>query len=140
MKHKNRRLQAGFTLVEILVVIVILSLLATIVGGNVIKYLSESEEDAARLQVLNYHEVVEVFVIRERRVPTFEDLIEPDEKGEAYLKQITEPPTDPWGNLYEIRSGEYPLQFEVISYGPDGQADTEDDISSKTAKDRKAKN
>ena len=56
MNNRKKR-QAGFTLVEILVVIVILGLLATIVGTNVIKNLSESEESIARNQVLEFKRV-----------------------------------------------------------------------------------
>ncbi len=133
--RKNR--QAGFTLVEILVVIVILGLLATIVGTNVIKNLSESEESIARNQALTFYDTVQEFYLKERRLPeSFDELITENERGHAYIPNQSEPPTDPWGNPFEIRPGENRGKYEIISYGPDGQPDTEDDISSKTAKDR----
>jgi hypothetical protein len=43
---------------------------------------------------------------------------------------------EPWGGTYEIRAGKFRGRYEVISYGPDGQADTDDDISSTTARRR----
>jgi len=133
-RRKARR-QGGFTLVEILVVIVILSLLATIVGGNVIKYLSESEVDTAKVQVLRFKEVVDTFRVKEGRIPeNLDELIQPNEKGVAYIEGFTETPVDPWGNPYEIREDDQ--GYEIISYGPDKQPDTEDDISSRTAKDK----
>jgi len=133
----RKKCRAGFTLVEILVVIVILGLLASIVGTNVFKCLGKSEVDTARTQVISFHEAIRLFLLDHRRIPeNWEEMITPNERGEAYLEQITEPPKDPWGQLYEIRPGENPNQFEVISYGPDKQSDTEDDISSKNAKDK----
>jgi general secretion pathway protein G len=134
----RKKHQAGFTLVEILVVIVILGLLATIVGTNVIKNLSESEESIAQNQVLQFKQVVDEFIIKERRLPeSFDELITENEKGYAYIEGLSEVPMDPWNNPYEIRPGEGRHKYEIVSYGPDAQPDTEDDISSKTAKDRK---
>jgi general secretion pathway protein G len=134
----RKKHQAGFTLVEILVVIVILGLLATIVGTNVIKNLSESEESIARTQVIRFYDTVQEFYLREHRIPeSFDELITENEKGHAYIPNQPEVPTDPWGNQYEIRPGESTSKYEVISFGPDGQPDTEDDISSRNAKNKK---
>ena len=128
--------QAGFTLVEILVVIVIVGLLATLVGPNVMKALFGAEKDTASTQVLNFQGVIQQFVIAERRLPEgWDELIEEDQNGMAYIEGLTGPPMDPWGNEYEIREGERRNQYEVISWGPDGEPDTEDDISSKTARE-----
>ena len=62
------------------------------------------------------------------RVPSLEDLTTPDEKGKTYLHENSDA-TDPWGNSYIIRETER-NRFEVISFGPDGAENTEDDISS----------
>ena len=135
-KRTRKHKQAGFTLVEILVVIVILGLLATLVGSNVMKALFEAEGDTAKNQVLSYEKIIKEFVIRERRLPEgWDELIEEDQNGFAYIEGLTRPPVDPWQQPYEIRELERRNQFEVISYGPDAEPDTEDDISSRTARE-----
>ena len=135
--NQRKKHQAGFTLVEILVVIVILGLLASIVGSNVIKNLTESEEDTAKINVNNFADIVRQYRISEGKLPdSFEDLITPNEKGQAYIEGYSEAPKDPWGNPYQIVVGENGNSFEVISWGPNGLEGDEDDISSKNAKDR----
>ncbi len=81
---------------------------------------------------------MKIFYVNQRRVPeNLEDLITPDDKGRVYLEGFTEAPKDPWGNPYEIRAGETPGSWEILCWGPDKQPDTDDDISSKSIKDRK---
>lgn len=137
MKNQKKR-QSGFTLVEILVVIVIVGLLAGIVGPKVFDALTASEEDTCRIEVSTLYGTVQMYALaNSNRLPeNWEELIQPDEKGRIYLDQVTQAPTDPWGNEYEIRRLER-RRFEVRSWGPDGIADTEDDISSSNAKDKK---
>ncbi|MHC4513665.1 MAG: type II secretion system protein GspG [Planctomycetota bacterium] len=140
MIYKNNQAtprQRGFTLVEIMVVIVILGLLATIVAPEVIGYLTKSEEDTARLSLSEIDKAVELYYIEQRKVPELEDLITENEQGRVYLKGFSEVPRDPWGTEYEIRKGENAGSWEVICYGRDTLPDTDDDISSKTLKDRK---
>ena len=140
MIHKDQKAnhrQHGFTLVEIMVVIVILGLLATIVVPNVLRHVGTSEQESARQSVSQIHAAVKLYYLDKRSIPSLEDLITPNEKGQAYLEGFTSNPTDPWGTEYEIRRGEHPGTWEVISHGPDTLPDTEDDISSKTLKDKR---
>jgi general secretion pathway protein G len=140
MTHKNHKAthrQRGFTLVEIMVVIVILGLLATIVAPEVIGYLTKSEVDTAALSVSEIDKAVELYYVDKRRIPTLEDLITEDDQGRVYLKGFSEVPKDPWGTEYEIRKGDNAGSWEVICYGRDTLPDTDDDISSKTLKDKK---
>lgn len=128
--------QGGFTLVEIMVVIVILGLLAGIVAPAVLGRQAEAEEQTARNDINSLQDAVTIYVMKNRRLPTLDELVQPDEKGETYLRNMTEAPKDPWGTPYEIRQGDRPSQFEILSYGPDRQEGTEDDISSRNLKDR----
>ena len=133
-----RQHQGGFTLVEIMVVIVIMGLLATIVGHNVIGVRDDADLEAARFNVGQIHETETTFLVGQRgkrELPTMETLITPDERGRVWLQGYSKSPTDPWGNEYEIRPGDNPGLFEVISYGPDAQPNTDDDINSSTLKD-----
>jgi general secretion pathway protein G len=133
-----RQHQHGFTLVEIMVVIVIMGLLATIVGQNVMMARDRADQETARFNVGQIHETVTTFLVRrrgKRELPTMERLITPDDRGMVWLQGYSKSPTDPWGNEYEIRPGDNPGLFEVISYGPDTQPNTKDDINSSTLKD-----
>ena len=98
-----------------------------------------SPAEVVRADIDGLQDAVVVFVMRNRRVPTLDELVQPDERGETYLRNMTEAPRDPWGTPYEIRQGDRLSQLEIQSYGPDRQAGTEDDVSSKTLQDTSAR-
>ena len=129
---------AGFTLVEIMVVIVILGILATIVGTNVLGSSEKAKIAAAQMEVKSILEQVNLYMIENSGpVPQWEDLLEADARGHAYI-ELEEPKLDPWGNEYIITNDmDYPRKPFVHSWGPDGQPDTEDDITNKTITRRK---
>ena len=101
--------------------------------------MEEARRAKARLDVHELKNTVDMYLLRtrSREVPTWVVLITPDERGNAWLEGYKEPPKDPWGNEYELRPGDRGRgNYEVISWGPDGNSDTDDDISSKTIRDR----
>lgn len=112
----------GFTLAELMVVIVILGLLATVVAPNVIGYLTQGKVTKVKADLKALDGAIETYAMRNSgNFPdSIEKLIEPDEYGNAYLKQTTVP-KDPWGNEYLYdppmsSSGKY----RIYSYGKDG--------------------
>ncbi|MGE3171290.1 MAG: type II secretion system protein GspG [Planctomycetota bacterium] len=121
---------AGFTLVEIMVVIVILGLLATLVVPNVIGMSDEAKVQKAQTDCKSIHEQATWYRTKNGRNPSMEDLTTPDDKGHAFIESDI---TDPWDNEYIIRDIENG-KFEVISWGPDGTEGTEDDITSQSKK------
>ncbi|MCK5945289.1 MAG: type II secretion system protein GspG [Planctomycetes bacterium] len=122
--------ESGFTLVEIMVVIVILGLLATLVARNVMGASDEARESKAKSDVSTIAGAVRSYYSKRGRLPdTLEDLSNKDEKGRSELEEL---PLDPWDTPYELIPGDNPRDFEVISCGPDKQPETEDDISSKS--------
>ena len=127
MKRKKSKIK-GFTLVELMVVVVILGLLAMIVGKNVLPYLFRSRISTAKMDIKNIAEAVELYQIENKKLP--EDLSELIDPDKPYLKDCTEVPKDPWGNEYQLEEDpDRKGGFIIRSYGPDGEPETEDDIT-----------
>ena len=125
--------EGGFTLVEIMVVIVILGLLATLVTQNIMGASDESRVTKAQTDIKTIADSVRLYYTQRGRLPeSLEALAEPDENNKTWITELTE---DPWGNAYQLREGNTPREFEVISYGPDGSEGTDDDLSSRAKKD-----
>jgi general secretion pathway protein G len=126
--------QSGFTLVEIMVVIVILGLLMTLVLPNLIGAGDEARAQTAATQCKSIANAVRLYRASLGKLPSLEELTSEDAKSKTwYLENLDK---DPWGNAYELREGNNRDDWEVISAGPDGQPGNEDDISSKTKKDQ----
>lgn len=129
-----RASQLGFTLVEIMVVIVILGLLATLVTQNVIGASDEARAAKAQTDVKLIAGAVRGYRSKHGHLPeTLEELATKNEKGFSQLEEL---PDDPWDTPYELVEGETPFEWEVVSCGPDRSLDTEDDISNKSKKEQ----
>ena len=128
-----RSAQAGFTLVEIMVVIVILGLLATMVAKNVIGVGDEANEKKAQSDVVSIADAVRMYRIKHGKLPeSLEALATKDDKGRCELDNL---PRDPWDHDYEMREGNGPNDWEIVSLGMDG-VQSEDDLSSKSKKEK----
>src|SRR3954470_13409403 len=68
--RRRRRSQAGFTLVEILVVITIIGMIMALVGPRVLNYLTESKSKAARIQIESFGSALDLFFLDAGRYPT----------------------------------------------------------------------
>ena len=112
-----KRQTAGFTLLELLVVIVIIGLLAGYVAPRYFSQVGQSEVQVARAQIDALEKALDHYRLDKRRYPTAEEGLA---AVQPYLKKQL--PNDPWGHPYVYRAAGTSGDFQVISYGRDGKA------------------
>jgi len=123
-----RRKQSGFTLLELLVVMVIIGLLAGYVGPKYFSQIGKSQVKTARAQLDALEKALDQYRLDTGRYPLMEQGLaalitrppnEPKWDG-PYLKKSV--PADPWGNAYVYKIPGEHGEFDLLSYGKDGQA------------------
>lgn len=129
MKQLNNK--AGFTLIEIMVVIVILAMLAALVGPKLMGRTDDAKIQTTRTQISNMETALKLYKLDNGTYPSTEQglnalvtkptvgVIPKNYKGEGYLekKQV---PKDGWGNDYlYVSPGEHG-DYDLFSYGADG--------------------
>jgi general secretion pathway protein G len=120
--------QQGFTLLELLVVIVIIGLLAGYVAPRYFAQVGKSEVQVARAQIESLEKALDQFRLDNRRYPSAEEGLEALMAKPAsaanwsgpYLKKAV--PHDPWGHPYVYRVPGEKSEFQLFSYGRDGKA------------------
>jgi len=143
MKNAGRRVHratkshggsAGFTLLELLVVIVIIGLLAAYVGPRYFAQVGKSERGTAKAQIEGFSKALDTYRLDTGHYPTTEQglnalVVKPNDEGKwngPYLQKAV--PPDPWGKPYVYRQpGQSGAEFDLMSYGRDGQPGGEGD-------------
>jgi general secretion pathway protein G len=122
---KQERKDRGFSLIELIVVLVILGLLATVVGPNVMKRLSEGRSRIASVQVSDFESALDLFRFDVGRYPTSSEGLEAlvtnpgiENWSGPYLRKKL--PKDPWNREYQYRSPGNHGEYDLWSYGADG--------------------
>lgn len=126
-RQMSRRSRAGFTLIELMIVVVILGLLATIVMPRILSRPEQARRTKAKIDIRNIESALALFKTDTGRFPTTSEGLEamvsdPGIKGysaDGYLNKV---PIDPWGNKYVyISPGVHNRDYDLESYGRDGE-------------------
>jgi general secretion pathway protein G len=133
MRKPSKRQCRGITLIELLVVRVIIAMFATLVGSNLFRHVGKGKQTLAKEQISEFESSLDLFRLDIGRYPTTEEglqalRVKPSgvENWESpYLRKDV--PLDPWGHSYFYRSPGQHGEFDLISYGADGQEGGESD-------------
>lgn len=124
LKVSSKRIKtAGFTMMELLIVIVILGLLMSLVAPDFLKRLSSSERKIAAAQMSAFETALDTYRLDVGRYPSaLEELVTsevPRWDGPYLPKKL---PLDPWGNPYVYKvPGENGAPYTILSFGADGK-------------------
>ena len=126
MTTRTPRMPQGFTLLELLVVMVILGLLATLVGPQVMKHVGTSKSKTAFLQIEELGTALEMYRLEVGSYPTTEQGLVALIQKPASVEQWHGPylrkpvlPKDPWGRDYRYRHPGQHGNFDISSLGAD---------------------
>ena len=125
----RRAVQAGFTLIELMVVLVIIGVLAALIVPNVLDRADDARATAARTDVNNLMQALKLYRLDNQRYPTTDQglqalvakpMTEPvPPNWKPYLEKL---PNDPWGRPYQYLNPGVKGEVDVMSLGGDGQA------------------
>ncbi len=129
MRLTLRRTARGFTLIELMVVVVIIGVLAALIVPNVLNRTDDARMAAARTDVNNLVQALKLYKLDNQRFPSAEQgldaLVRKPTAGtippnwKPYLDKL---PADPWGRPYQYVNPGVKGEIDVFSFGADGQA------------------
>lgn len=134
-RRRPHRPVRGFSLLEIMVVLVLIGMVVSLITVNVMGRLDQGKIDTARSQAYELAKSVDIYKLQTGSWPStgqgLQVLVTPP-KGKPIIDQL---PKDPWNNDYTliVPGQKNPNKFDIRSKGPDAQEGTEDDVGNWTA-------
>lgn len=121
-RYHRRSKHAGFTLMELLVVLTILGLLMSLVGPRVLNQLGGAKTKTAAIQIKDLEQAIEIYKIDTGRFPPTLEALQEQRGAKGwngpYLKGDI--PEDPWGNEYHYQFPGDHGDFDIYTLGEDG--------------------
>ena len=142
---KPKMKQKGFTLLEIMVVIVILGVLAAMVVPNLIGNKDKADVQKVKSDIIALENALDMYKLDNSVYPTTDQGLEAlvtepsaspaprNYREDGYIKRL---PQDPWGNDYILNSPGEKGKIDVLSVGLDGEEGTDDDIGTWNLNDK----
>ncbi len=136
VNSEGRRSEQGFSLIELIVVLVILGLLAAVVAPNIYNKLAKGKDQIAKIQIKEIEGALQLFLFDMGRYPNtgegLDSLVRSPGnldswKGPYLAKEV---PKDPWGRPYTYRCPGSHGDYDLFSNGADGAEGGDDDITS----------
>ena len=118
----------GMTLIEILVVLVLIGIVLSVIGGNFIGKGEKAKADAARIEISQISQTLDLYKLEIGRYPSTQEGLQAlitaptgvtNWNGPYWKRQSV--PKDPWGNEYKYVSPAQNAPYEIISLGADGK-------------------
>ena len=131
MRHKRN---AGFTLIELMVVITIIGLLAGITSVAVMKNLREARVETSKQNMRTIKQAIQMYYIKKNRIPqSLSELCGPDGDDERFI-EAEEPPKDAWDGEFQYTPRDK-KSYDLVSLGSDGIEGGEGDAADITLAD-----
>ena len=136
VNSEGRRSEKGFSLIELIVVLVILGLLAAVVAPNIYNKLAKGKDQIAKIQIKEIEGALQLYSFDLGRFPASGEGLEALVRNPGNLESWKGPylakdlPKDPWGKDYVYRCPGMHGDYDLLSYGADGTDGGDDDICS----------
>ncbi len=134
--NEERRSEKGFSLIELIVVLVILGLLAAVVAPRVVNKLAQGKDQIAKIQIKELEGALQMYSFDLGQFPTTSEGLDAlvrnpgnsdSWKGPYLSKEL---PKDPWGHPYGYRCPGMHGDYDLYSFGADGTEGNDDDVCS----------
>jgi general secretion pathway protein G len=126
--HTTRSAARGMTLIEILVVLVLIGIVMGIVGGNFLGKGEKAKADAAKIEINQIGQTLDLYKLEVGRYPTTQEGLQALITAPAGVANWNGPywkngtlPKDPWGNEYKYAMPGSHGAYDIMSYGADGK-------------------